>query len=123
MTEIHSTKTDRVQADRRAIASHELVWRKSAHGLTLHLGRGRGLLDVVPDGTYPGMWRIQTPDGRRSDMVNLTRAKDAAVSVALAIHNRQKQTFETPAEAPPVALEGATATSEPEAGWDAWEAA
>src|SRR5215831_7000547 len=108
-----------IQAVGRAIHSRELVWRKSAHGLTLHLGRGRGLLDVVPDGTYPGMWRIQTPDGRRSDMVNLTRAKDAAVSVALAIHNRQKQTFETPAEAAPVAPDGSTATSQPETASEA----
>ena len=32
---------------------------------------------VVPDDRWPGMWRVRTPDGRVSDMVNLTRAKDA----------------------------------------------
>jgi hypothetical protein len=32
---------------------------------------------LIPDTTYPGMWRVQWPDGRLSDMVNLTRAKDA----------------------------------------------
>ena len=78
----------------------------------------------MPDGTYPGIWRIiQTPDGRRSDMVNLARAKDAAISIALTTYNRQRQMPETPVEAPPVAWEGSTATSEPEASLDAGEAA
>ena len=33
---------------------------------------------------------VEMPDGRRSDMVNLPRAKDAAISIALGIHNSQK---------------------------------
>jgi hypothetical protein len=33
--------------------------------------------EVLPDGRYPGMWRIHY-EGRVSDMVNLSRAKDAA---------------------------------------------
>ena len=32
---------------------------------------------AVPDAARPGMWRVQWPDGRLSDMTNLTRAKDA----------------------------------------------
>ena len=32
---------------------------------------------VVPDAAHPGMWRVRWPDGRLSDMTNLTRAKDA----------------------------------------------
>ena len=32
---------------------------------------------VVPDATYPGMYRVRWPDGRLSDMANLTRVKDA----------------------------------------------
>jgi hypothetical protein len=35
-----------------------------------------------PDVKWPGMWRIHAPDGRISDMVNLSRAKDAARSWA-----------------------------------------
>ena len=31
----------------------------------------------VPDAAHPGMWRVRWPDGRLSDMTNLTRAKDA----------------------------------------------
>ena len=36
----------------------------------------------VPDKTYPGMWRVVRPDGSLSDMVNKSRAKDAAWGVA-----------------------------------------
>jgi cytochrome c peroxidase len=32
---------------------------------------------LIPDTAYPDMWRVQWPDGRTSDMANLTRAKDA----------------------------------------------
>jgi len=52
----------------------------------------------VPDGIYPGMWRIKTPDGSLSDMLNRIRARDAARSILLGIL-RQRQ---TPSEAPPI---------------------
>jgi hypothetical protein len=32
---------------------------------------------IVPDPKWPGMYRVRRPDGSLSDMVNLTRAKDA----------------------------------------------
>ena len=32
---------------------------------------------IVPDAIYPGMYRIRLSDGSLTDMVNLTRAKDA----------------------------------------------
>ena len=35
---------------------------------------------IVPDAKWPGMYRIRRPDGSLSDMVNLTRAKDALLS-------------------------------------------
>ena len=34
---------------------------------------------IVPDQKYPTMWRVRRPDGTLSDMVNRTRAKDAAM--------------------------------------------
>jgi hypothetical protein len=37
---------------------------------------------VKPDERYSSMWRIHWPDGEVSDMVNLTRACDAAVAWA-----------------------------------------
>lgn len=62
----------------------ELSWRNSAEGYALHCeGRSGALLHVVPDGKYPNMWRIRSLTGRFSDMTNLSRAKDAAASVAL----------------------------------------
>lgn len=36
---------------------------------------------IVPDTKYPSMWRVRNPDGSLSDMVNRTRAKDAAQSM------------------------------------------
>jgi len=49
----------------------------------LHYGRGRRpLLCIVPDARHPGMWRVLSPNGELSDIVNLTRAKDAALAIA-----------------------------------------
>jgi hypothetical protein len=33
---------------------------------------------VVPDSDWPGMYRVRLLDGNLTDMVNLTRARDAA---------------------------------------------
>jgi len=46
--------------------------------------QSRRALAISPDAKYPGMWRIKLPNGLLSDMVNLTRAKDAAVSLGRA---------------------------------------
>jgi len=40
------------------------------------------LVLVVPDLDWPGMWRIAWPDGQLSDLVNLSRAKDAAEAIS-----------------------------------------
>ena len=37
------------------------------------------------------MYRVQLPDGRLTDMANLTRARDAACSLALAAFNSKAQ--------------------------------
>ena len=39
-------------------------------------------VSVEPDAAWPNTWRVRMGD-RRSDMVNLTRAKDAAIAWAL----------------------------------------
>jgi hypothetical protein len=85
------------------IESNELTWRKTAHGFVLHRqNRGRALLAVVPDDTYLGMWRVRLPDGRLSNLTNISRAKDAAVSIALAILNHhQKSNRDIRSEASP----------------------
>jgi hypothetical protein len=43
--------------------------------------RRKAVAEVVRDKTYPTMWRVKLPDGSLSDMVNRTRAKDAAMSI------------------------------------------
>jgi hypothetical protein len=37
------------------------------------------------------MWRVRLPDGHLTDMVNLSRAKDAAASHALATLNQRQE--------------------------------
>jgi hypothetical protein len=39
--------------------------------------------EVIPDATYPAMWRVQLPGEPLTDMVNLSRAKEAAMSLVL----------------------------------------
>ena len=53
----------------------------SRQALSLHYGTARlPLAEIVPDSS--SMYRISWPDGRLSDLVNLTRAKDAAEATA-----------------------------------------
>lgn len=49
----------------------------------LLVGRTRTGYFVRQDDKYPTIWRIYAPDGRVSDMVNFSRAKDAARSWAM----------------------------------------
>jgi hypothetical protein len=56
-------------------------------GLQLRLKSGRLLATVEPDSKWPGMYRVRMRDGQLSDMVNLSRAKDAARSLAMATLN------------------------------------
>jgi len=45
---------------------------------------------VVPDSAHRGMWRVRWPDGRLSDMTNLTRAKDAVACFVETEERRQR---------------------------------
>jgi hypothetical protein len=45
---------------------------------------------VVPDAAHTGMWRVRWPDGRLSDMTNLTRAKDAITCFIETEERRQR---------------------------------
>jgi hypothetical protein len=82
------------------VGRDRLTWRHtSQHRLFLCHGRGRNpVVTVEPDSKYSGMYRIRFPDGSLSDMVNLTRAKDAALAFALQALNCEAQ--ETPPDAP-----------------------
>jgi hypothetical protein len=60
------------------VGSRELSW----NGDQLFHGR-RKLIRIVEDEKYPGvMWRVEKPDGTLTDMMNRTRAKDAAITRA-----------------------------------------
>ena len=52
---------------------------------------------VVPDAARPGMWRVRWPDGRLSDMTNLTRAKDA-VTCFVETEQRRQRGWHRPSE-------------------------
>jgi hypothetical protein len=56
-------------------------------GHRLRLRSGRLLATIVADPDREGMWRVYTPNSNVSDVVNLTRAKDTAQVLALALLN------------------------------------
>jgi hypothetical protein len=76
-------KKDRLMYDRQ-----DFIW----HGRQLRLFSGlRVLASIEPDQTWPGMRRVRLPDGYLTDMVNLSRAKDAAASLALGVLNQKRE--------------------------------
>ena len=70
------------------VGTDRLTWRQTDDRWCLYKGCDQQpLATVVPDSIYAGMYRILLPDGSLSDMVNLTRAKDAAIALALRSFN------------------------------------
>jgi hypothetical protein len=62
----------------------DFSWHEHADGWALHaIGHRSAIVRVVIDKVWPGMWRVRHPDGRLSDMANLTWAKDGAIAVAM----------------------------------------
>jgi hypothetical protein len=98
------------------INSQRLTWV----GDELVYGR-KTLLRIERDEVYPEMWRVRRPEGSRTDIVNRTRAKDAAVSIALRLLNMSENLSEAPPTAPndfqaPLDLEAACARPEARQG-------
>ena len=62
---------------RHCFGRNDLVW----DGLKLKLG-ARVMATIELDGNWPGMWRVRF-GGMLSDMANLSRAKDAAITIVL----------------------------------------
>jgi hypothetical protein len=50
---------------------------------------------AVPDSVYANMWRVQWPDGRVSDLANLTRVNDAIASFVESAERRERQARKT----------------------------
>lgn len=60
-------------------------------GNRLRYGKRLTAYAVVPSDTARGMWRVQSPDGDLSDIVNHARAKDAArVMLERDVHEGKK---------------------------------
>jgi hypothetical protein len=76
-------RVERLALKGDVIGFDELRWR----GLALYLGRRATGFVVVLDPVHAHMWRVRYPDGQLSDLLNLSRAKDAAVGLALAVLN------------------------------------
>jgi hypothetical protein len=76
----------------RVWARRALAWK----GNSLHVGgKGKPVLAIEPD-RWPGMWRIRLPDGSLTDMLNLSRARDAAMAIALRILQGKETRLEAP---------------------------
>src|SRR5262249_51432178 len=72
------------QKPRAIVGLDRLKWRNADGRLFLYHGNDPNpLVTIEPDSKYAGMFRIRFPDGGLSDMANLTRAKDAAIALAL----------------------------------------
>lgn len=82
------TEEDKTMTDARSAAE----WK----GNRLCIGRKP---KIVPDEKYPDvMWRVKRPDGSVSDMVNRTRAKDAALDML----DRDLRAGVSPGDGPPI---------------------
>jgi len=76
----------------------KLNWKFENGSYVLYRHGSRApVLCVMPDKTYPAMWRIKTKAGVLSDMVNLSRAKDSAFGLAMDEYDRQTR-VESPQE-------------------------
>lgn len=69
-----------------------------------------GAADIKPDRIHAGMWRLQYPDGRLSDMTSLARAKDAAACFIETL-DRCQRARQSPPAATPIASRERAATS------------
>jgi hypothetical protein len=80
----------------RVFGNHHLEWRGNN---LCRVGRRTGIVSIEQDEIYPSMWRVRLPDGRLTDMVNLSRARDAARSAALSILNTEERQLAGPGAA------------------------
>jgi hypothetical protein len=71
---------------------NDFTWAEHPDGWSLHaIGHRSAVVHVVPDGVWPGMWRVRHPDGQLSDMANLSWAKDGAIAVAMRLLDPRKR--------------------------------
>ena len=90
----------------RLFTRRDLVWRDRA--IYRRRGGHTPLASIEFDEAWP-LWRVRLPDGTLSDLLNLSRARDAAVELALAQLNN------APDAAPTMTAAGASPTAAPRA--------
>ena len=74
----------------------DFAWGEHPDGWALHaIGHPSAIVHVVPDGVWPGMWRIRHP-GRLSGLANLTWAKDGAIAVAMRLLDPRRRIEQRP---------------------------
>jgi hypothetical protein len=73
------------ESDLRVFNQDDVKW----DGLKLRSRTGRLLAMVEPDPEWPLLYRVRLPGGHLTDMLNLTRAKDAARCLALETLSRR----------------------------------
>jgi hypothetical protein len=79
-------------ATRTVFGRERLTWRADNNRLWLYRGRKRmPHACVEPDTVHPGLFRVRFSGGNVSDIVNLTRAKDAALAIVLRSLNSEAQ--------------------------------
>jgi hypothetical protein len=85
-------------------------FRPTGDGLAVCIGRSKAIVWVIADDKHPSMYRMRLPDGRVSDMANLARIKDAALSHAAATLNAKQNGGVCPPGAPYIARNESAAT-------------
>jgi hypothetical protein len=86
------------QKPKTIVGRDRLNWRHADKRLFLYYGNNRNpLATIEPDSNCTGMYRIRFSEGGLSDMVSLTRAKDAAIALALQALNSRVQETPQPA--------------------------
>jgi hypothetical protein len=99
-SETVSTERKQIQAgngiaERRAGAGAPIAgWGRTHRGAC---GLSPRKPKVLPDAAHTGMWRVRWPDGRLSDMTNLTRARDA-VACFMETEERRRRGRHSPSE-------------------------
>jgi hypothetical protein len=118
--ETRAIKNAREHANRAPVhdvfSRRDLKWRREGADDVLYTGKRR-LLRLLPDATYPNMWRVVYPDGELGDLKNLTWARHEGARVALSLLN--KQTAPGTSQRSPLTPAGARSVSVTPANGDA----
>jgi hypothetical protein len=89
----------------------DICWQRVGSGFALVLGSSRKSgLSVIPD-ERSGLWRVAFRGGFRSDIVNFSRARDAACTFALIAH-RARAGGKCPLAASPMRSQGSEVPGE-----------